>query len=114
MDVEAGSNGDVDDGVSKALRFVEILSSMLARDSRRKSRSTRVSKQNCGFNCLGMEVGWDIISGRGLAEGGTEDEGFVARVGRGGRSVCGEVEVGVGEAAVESGDTQNHASLTVD
>ena len=46
IEVEAGSNGDVVEGVNSALRFVEMLSSMLARDSRRKSRTTRVLKQN--------------------------------------------------------------------
>ena len=60
-DVEAGSKGDVLDGVSKALRLVEMLSSMAARERRRKSRSTRVLKQNCGVSG-GGGVGRDIMS----------------------------------------------------
>jgi hypothetical protein len=68
-------------GVSNAFRFVDILSSMEARDRRRKSRSWRVLKQNWGFN-LGRALGWDIIrrgaddlGGRGAAT----DLGFRCR-----------------------------------
>lgn len=71
IEVEAGSNGEVDEGVSSALRLVEMLSSMLARDRRRKSRTTRVLKQNCGVSCDGVAVGLDMING------------FGSRVGRG-------------------------------
>jgi hypothetical protein len=69
IDVEDGSNGDVVDGVSRALRFVDMLSSMLARERRRKSRSTRVLKQNCGVSFAGAAVGLDIMGGGGGGEG---------------------------------------------
>lgn len=62
MDVDAGSKGAVLAGVINAFRFVEMLSSMLARDSRRKSRNTRVLKQNCGVSSAGVEVGLGMIS----------------------------------------------------
>ena len=65
IDVEDGSKGDVVDGVSKAFKLVDILSSMLARERRRKSLNTRVLKQNCGVSFVGAVVGLDIISGRG-------------------------------------------------
>ena len=69
-DVDWGSKGDVVLGVSRALRFVDILSSMLALERRRKSRSTRVLKQNCGVKFVGVVVGLDIINGRvWVAEG---------------------------------------------
>lgn len=63
IDVDEGSKGDVVDGVSKALRLVDMLSSMLALERRRKSLSTRVLKQNCGVR-FGAAVGLDIIRGR--------------------------------------------------
>lgn len=69
-DVEDGSKGDVVLGVSRALRFVDMLSSMLALERRRKSRSTRVLKQNCGVSSAGAAVGFDIIRRRGDVESG--------------------------------------------
>jgi hypothetical protein len=46
IDVLEGSKGVVVLGVRRAFRFVDILSSMEARERRRKSRSRRVLKQN--------------------------------------------------------------------
>jgi hypothetical protein len=62
-------------GVSNAFRFVDILSSMEARERRRKSRSRRVLKQNWGVN-LGGAVGWDIMrrGADGLGGGGAATE----------------------------------------
>lgn len=110
-DVDAGSKGDVDDGVRRALRFVEMLSSILERDSRRKSRSTRVLKQNCGVNWAGADVGFDMIrdrlgerEGDGLGLG--RDLTFAILGSRSPEYVACGGEV-VGESA------QNHASLIV-
>lgn len=106
IEVDDGLKGDVDAGVSRAFRFVDMLSSMLARERRRKSRSTRVLKQNCGLSWAGGVVGCDMIS-RGAAtkaeEGGDrvwpeEVEGCATREEEG-------EEVEADEVA------QNHASL---
>ncbi len=48
--VEAGLNGDVEEGVRSAFRLVFIESSIRERDKRRKERSEEGEKQNCGLN----------------------------------------------------------------
>lgn len=56
VEVEVEVKGRVVLGVSKALRLVDMLSSIVDRDRRRKSRRTRVLKQNCGVSggsCVG-------------------------------------------------------------
>ena len=77
-------------GVIRALRFGVMLSSILARDMRRKSKAKRlvflvaaqglergqplsatVEKQNCGVS-LGGGAGWAMMSG-GLGASGVED-----------------------------------------
>lgn len=114
IDVEAGSNGEVVEGVSSALRFVDMLSSMLARDRRRKSRTTLVLKQNCGVSCEGVAVGLDIISGLGFGVGSGEGQ---EETGEDGTSGCRAAAVSVWEGEVSGGvvvggDVQNHASLS--
>lgn len=107
-DVEEGSKGCVLDGVSRALRFVEMLSSILARERRRKSRSTRVLKQNWGVSCDGVVVGLDIMRGFMVERVGGVPEvrgGLGRSTGTGGD--------GVREGDVGGGDVQNHASLMV-
>jgi hypothetical protein len=71
-EVECGSNGDVEAGVMRALRVVEMLSSIEARDNRRKSHRTRVLKQSCGVRG-GVGVGLDIMR---LGLGGEEGDGW--------------------------------------
>ena len=50
MEIEEGLKGEVDEGVTRALRFVFILSSTRERERRRKERREDVEKQNCGVN----------------------------------------------------------------
>lgn len=99
-DVVVAVKGEVDDGVSRALSEVDIVSSMAERESRRKSRRPRSLKQKLSVMAVGGGgYGCDIIRdacGRGF--GG--DPGFFSVASEGG-------EVGV---EVE-GDVQNHASL---
>lgn len=57
--VEDGSKGCFD-GVTKALRFCTIESSIMPRDIRKKSRSALSLKQNWGAN-LGNSEGCDIL-----------------------------------------------------
>lgn len=59
MEVEEGVNRFVVEGVRRAFRFVLIESSIVLRETRRKSRSRRVLKQNDGVRC-GVEDGVDI------------------------------------------------------
>ena len=47
-DVEAGENGELVEGVRRAFKCVEMVSSIDERDNRRKSLSARSLKQNCG------------------------------------------------------------------
>lgn len=58
-DVVSGSHGFLE-GVIKALRFCIIESSIMPRDSRRKSRSAVWLKQNCGVR-FGRPGGSDIL-----------------------------------------------------
>jgi hypothetical protein len=99
-DVVVAVKGEVDDGVSRALSEVDIVSSMAERESRRKSRRARSLKQKLGVRAVGGGgYGCDIIRDdcwRGF--GG--DPCFFCVASEGG-------EVGV---EVE-GDVQNHASL---
>ena len=60
--VESGRKGDEVEGVSRALRWVEMVSSMLEREMRRKSRRRRGWKQNWGVNGVGTGGGWVIMS----------------------------------------------------
>ncbi len=102
VSVDAGSKGSVDDGVTSALRLVEMLSSIPARESLKKSLKTLVSKQNRGVSCVGETVvGRDMTSGCSCPE--------VRR----GRGRCRSTE---DDVRVESncGVAQNHASLPVD
>lgn len=46
VDVDRGSKGDVLEGVSRALRLVEMESSMVERERRRKARRALGEKQN--------------------------------------------------------------------
>lgn len=101
IEVEFGSKGDVLAGVMRALSVVEMLSSMLARERRRKSRSMRVSKQNCGVRG-GVGVGLDMM---GLGLPGDRE-----------CRCCGEEEAGgrlraKEDEESEGGEVQNHASL---
>lgn len=93
-----------------------MLSSMLARDRRRKSRTTRVLKQNCGVSCEGVAVGLDIINGFGSRVGrgrGQDETGDDRPTGsRGGLVSTWEDVLGGGVLSV-GGDVQNHASLPV-
>jgi hypothetical protein len=93
IDVDEGSNGEVVLGVSRAFRFVDMLSSMLARDRRRKSLSTRVLKQNWGVRFAGSSVGFDIIRGWDCGEEATR-----ARLVVGG---AGGLSLGIAEGACE-------------
>ena len=108
-DVDEGLKGEVEEGVTRALRFVLMLSSMRLRDSRRKDRSDECEKQNCGvrFDC-GVG-GRDIISA-GAGAGFVRGEGASLR--RGDRAPLSTVEEGEGLGG-ESGVFQNHASLKV-
>lgn len=107
-DVEDGSKGCVLEGVSRAFRFVEMLSSMLARDNRRKSRNTRVLKQNCGVSWVGVAVGSDIMSAASALDLGDVDGAC--------RGLCEASALmrGEGGRGGDSGEGvfQNHASLT--
>ena len=59
-DVLFGEKGDEVDGVRSAFRLFVIESSIVLRESRRKSRNKRVLKQNCGLKA-GAGVAWDMI-----------------------------------------------------
>ncbi len=109
-EVELGSNGDVEAGVIRALRVVDMLSSIEARDSRKKSRRTRVLKQNCGVRA-GVGVGLDIMR---LGLGGEEDGRKLRWAGCGEDDEEGDEGEGEEDGEFEGGDVQNHASLMVE
>ena len=53
LDVVLGVNGEVDEGVRRALREVLMVSSMAERERRRKSRRARSLKQKDGVSTEG-------------------------------------------------------------
>lgn len=63
-EVDEGSKG-VCEGVCSALRFCVIESSIVPRESRRKSCNATVEKQNCGVSFVGTDEAWVMMMGGG-------------------------------------------------
>jgi hypothetical protein len=62
IEVDFGSKGDVNEGVERALRLVEMESSIVPRDMRMKERRASGEKQSEGVR-RAWGGGWAIIRG---------------------------------------------------